>query len=121
MVVPVNVLVKPELYANPETVDFGQVDRADLLRNPSMSELLTQTVMVRKRSGGFVIVEATSDLPFVSVHRTPDGDVSSDAFRIEVGLLSDRLTPGSIEGSIRLVTNDPLFPELIIPVRGRVR
>jgi len=121
MMVPVNVLVKPELYANPETVDFGQVDRAGLLRNPSMNELLTQTIMVRKRNGGFVIVNATSDLPFVSIHRTPDGGASSDAFRIEVGLVTDRLMTGSIDGSIRLVTDDPRFPEVIIPVRGQIR
>ena len=48
--IPVNVLVKPDVFANPETIDFGNVSiRA--ARQLTAKAMLTQTVIVRRRQG----------------------------------------------------------------------
>jgi Protein of unknown function (DUF1573) len=120
LMVPVNVLVKPDLYANPETVDFGRVALKELADNPSVLDLLTQSVIVRKRAGNFSITNVTSDIPFVTIRRSPEGEGSSEVFRIDVALMKDRLRPGSISGSLRILTDDKQFPELIVLVRGEI-
>jgi len=121
LMVPVNVLVKPDVYANPETVDFGRVSLSELTKNPSVLDLLTQSFIVRKRAGTFSITSVTSDIPYVSIRRSPDGEGSSEVFRIDVSLIKDRLRPGPMSGSLRIRTDDKQFPELIVPVRGEIQ
>jgi hypothetical protein len=40
---------------------------------------------------------------------------------MDVSLVADRLERGTINGAIRLRTNDPIFPQVVVPVRGEVR
>jgi hypothetical protein len=120
LMVPVNVLVKTELYANPEKVDFGKVALAQLGAGASMLDLLTQSFIVRKRAGRFSITGLTSDLPFLSLRRLPDAG-EAEGFRIDVALSKDGLRPGPISGSITLLTDDKQFPRLVIPVSGEVQ
>jgi hypothetical protein len=121
LMVPVNVLVKPDVYANPETVDFGRVALRELAHNSSALDLLTQSFIVRKRAGNFSITTVTSDIPFVTIRRSPDGEGSAEAFRIDVALMNNRLQPGPISGTIRILTDDKEFPELIVAVRGEIQ
>ncbi len=121
VMVPVNVLVKPDVYANPETVDFGRVALTELAHNSSVLDLLTQSFIVRKRAGSFSIVSVTSDIPFVTIRRSPEGESGGAAFRIDVALMKDRLQPGPISGNIRILTDDKEFPELIVSVRGEIQ
>ena len=116
--VPVNIIVKPDLSASPDAVDFGQVSLKELARNPSSADLLRQTLIVRKGSGKFSITALSSDVPGVTALQSPEGSTSSDAFRIDVVLVADRLQAGPINGSIRIRTNDQRIPEIIVPVRG---
>ena len=76
-----------DVYANPETVDFGPVAARELADNSSVLDLLTQSFTVRKRAGSFSITAVTSDLPFVTIRRSPEGKGSSEAFRIDVALM----------------------------------
>jgi len=121
LMVPVNVLVKPDVYANPETVDFGRVALTELAHNSSVLDLLTQSFIVRKRAGTFSITTVTSDIPFVTIRRSSEGEGSAEAFRIDVALMKDRLQPGPISGTIRIITDDKEFPELIVAVRGEIQ
>lgn len=121
LMVPVNVLVKPDVYANPEAIEFGRVASKELADKPSLVDLLTQSVIVRKRSGRFSITSVTSDISFLSIRRSPDGEGSSESFRIDVALTKDRLQRGPINGTIRILTDDKQFPELIVPVRGEIQ
>ena len=120
LMVPVNVLVKPDVYANPETVDFGRVSMTELANNPSVLDLVTQSFIVRKRAGSFSIISVTSDVPFVTIRCSPHGK-SSEVFRIDVALTRDRVRPGPISGSIRIRTDDKQFRELIVSVRGEIQ
>ena len=42
-------------------------------------------------------------------------------FQFDVGLDMDRMVPGKIDGTIIIKTDDPEFPELVIPVRGEIK
>jgi hypothetical protein len=117
--IAVNVLVKTEVYVNPEAVDFGRVSLSELARAPSLTELLTQTVLVKKRQGEIEIKAIRSDLDFLQITRSPEG--KSGSFRIDVGVDKERLRPGPITGSIHVTTNDAITRELLIPVRGEVQ
>lgn len=121
LMVPVNLLVKPGVYANPGTVDFGRVNASTLASDAAISDPVPETVIVRKRSGLFSITSVTSDIPFVSIRRSPDGTASSEAFRIDVALVKGRVQPGPIRGSVRIRTDDKEFPELILYVRGEIQ
>lgn len=112
----VNVLIKSDVYANPEDVDFGRVKLADLAGRPNMLALLTQTFIVKKRQGELGITGVVTDLPFLAIARDPPG--RSQIHRFDVGLDFEKLAAGPIDGSIRITTDDSRFPELIIPVRG---
>jgi len=117
--IAVNIFVKTEVYANPEVVDFGTVSLDDLAKAPSLLAALTQTLLIKKREGEFEIKALASDIAFLRISRSPGG--SSGTFRIDVGLDRDRLRPGLITGSIRIVTSADASSELSIPVRGELR
>lgn len=117
--VPVNVLVKTDVYVNPETVEFGQISLNTLVKNPSLMDLLTQTFFVKKRQGKFEIKSVTSSLPFLWVAMTPGSP--SETFRIDVGLIREQLRVGKISGNINIRTTDPRFPIFEVPVRGEIQ
>jgi len=114
----VNVFVKDDLYASPEFVDFGDVSSQEL-RNPMLNKLLVQSFTLKKRRGPFTITEVSSDVTGVKIASDPAG--ASDSFRIDVSLTPALVQPGSLAGTIRIRTDDRLFPEVVIPIRGTVR
>jgi uncharacterized protein DUF1573 len=113
----VNVFVKNDLYAAPESVAFDEVT-IDQLRRPMVATLLGQSVIVRKRQGQFRITDISTDVRGLRIDRSPSSAESSAAFRIDIGLEPDKVQPGSLDGSIRISTDDKEFPELAIPVKG---
>ena len=56
----------------------------------------------------------------MTIQRSPEGE-ASEAFRIDVALIKERLQPGPIGGSIRILTDDKQFPEIVVPVRGEIQ
>ena len=116
--VPVNVLVKADVYANPEAIDFGDIEAAALRRNAGLITLTTQTILVRRRQGPFEITASRTDLPALEVRISPGSEA---VHRVEVSLSPARLSPGALTGTITLTTSDPRHPTIAIPVRGRVR
>jgi hypothetical protein len=117
--VAVNVFVKPDVYASPEVVDFGQLDLEQLRRTPALRDALTQVVGIRRRQGPFVITSVETDIAGLDVTLSPSGP--TDTFRMDVTLIPDQIKPGTIDGTIWLRTEDPIFPEVALPVRGEVR
>ena len=117
--VAVNVFVKPDLYASPEVVDFGQVNLDDLRRTPALRESSAQVVGIRHRRGPFTITSVQADVPGLNVKVAPSGPAST--FRLDLALDPAQMAPGTINGAVRLRTSDPMFPEVVVPVRGDVR
>jgi hypothetical protein len=118
--VSVNVLVKTDLYANPEAVDFGTVSLKEVDRSPHLLELLTQPVILRRRQGTFEIKSVESSIPAVQVVQEP-AKGRSESFRLDVSLVRSQLQPGPLEGSIRILTTADDFPEIVLKVSGTVR
>jgi hypothetical protein len=118
LTIPVHVWIKPDLYANPDVVDFGTVSRAALLQ-PEGAAALTQTAMLKRRTGAFEIKSIASDSPIIAATQEPSGP--SGSFAIQVRLRPELLAPGArVDGKIRVATNDPEFPNIVIPVTGAV-
>jgi len=117
--VPVNVFVKADVYANPEEVDFGEIDLAALKRNPARLPLLTQTFLVKRRQGPFAIRTYSTDVPGLVITSSPGQVDAIHQFTVSISL--DKLTAGPLEGSIKIQTSDPQFPEVDIPVHGNIR
>lgn len=118
--ISVNVLVKNDLYVNPETVEFGRVSLDSLTKNPRLIDLLGQTFLVKKRHGEFEIKSIASDVPALRIVQSPAAG-RSETFRIDIGLDRNELKPGKVTGSLRIRTDDSEFPELVVPVRGELR
>ena len=116
--VPVNIFVKADMYANPELVDFGTVELASVRRNPALLPLLSQKVLVKRRQGPFEIRAPSIDVPGLVV-KTSTG--KEDTHEVNVSLTPDKLVAGPMTGHVRLVTTDGRFPEIRIPVRGRIQ
>lgn len=117
--IPVHVWVKPDLYANPEAVDFGSVAAEELLKNPATRELLTQTFLVKKRKGEFEIKKVASDLEVLEVRKDPPNGKSS-TYRIDIALNPQKIKAGKLAGSVEIETDDKSFPLITVPVTGRV-
>jgi hypothetical protein len=116
--IPVHLWVKPDLYANPAEVDFGTVS-AEQARQPGAAAFLTQTLVLKRRTGTFQIKSIASASPLIAVTRSPEGP--SDSFTIQMKLRPEALTPGAkLDEKIRVKTSDPAFPEIVIPVTGAV-
>lgn len=114
---PVHLWVKPDLYANPETIEFGNVRIQDVER-PDIAAPLTQTFFVKHSSGAFEITSIDCDFAAVAVTQSPAGP--SDSFQINVRLRPDALSLGNINGKIRVTTTVPRYPELVIPLTGAI-
>ena len=116
---PVHLFVKAGLYANPDSIDFGQVS-ADLVRNNSARRsFLTQTFLLKKRNGNFKITKLTSDVPGIEITQDPAHQQSS-TYRIDVTLDPQQIRLGKLEGSLKIDTNDRDFPLINVPVTGYV-
>src|SRR5205809_689419 len=116
---PVHVLVKADVYANPDEIDFGEVALDRLRPQPRAAQFLEQTAFVKKRGGAFRLRGIRSTVHALEIRATPSSTASS-TFRIDVGLRAEALRPGSLNGTIFIDTDDPTFPRLTIRVRGQV-
>jgi hypothetical protein len=114
--IPVHLWIRPDLYANPDRVELGDVRIADAAAAEGGSAV-AQTFFLRHR-GPFRITALRCDSPMVEVTRSPAG--VSATFEIEVRLRPPALRPGILDARIQVTTNDPRFPELTIPVSGRL-
>ena len=110
--VPVYLWIKPDLYANPENVDFGTLRLEDVQRSDA------RTVFLKRRGDAFRITAVVCDSSALDVAHSPAG--RSNSFRIDVRLRPDALRRGSLDGKIRVMTSDPGFPEVVILVSGSV-
>ena len=117
--IPVHLFVKADLYANPETFDFGAVPLERVRKDPALLSLLRQGIFVKKRRGTFRLRGVRSDVAALDLQTTPSSG-ESGSFEIFAGLRADALRPGSLDGTVTIETDDPEFPLLKIPVRGRI-
>jgi hypothetical protein len=117
--IPVHVFVKPDLYANPEAVDFGSISAEELRKKRMTAELLTQTFLVKRRQGEFEIKKVTAGVAGIEVSKDPPHGRSS-SYRINVALDPHIVQVGKLDGFVEIETNDRDFPRIKVPVTGKV-
>lgn len=120
MGVEINILVKDEVYASPETVEFGQLSLSQLQQQTGVMELLRHTLVVSNRHGAMRITGLTTDVPGLQLTQDPPVSTNARTFQLEVGLVPQQLKTGKLSGDIELTTNNPHIPRLRIPVSGTV-
>lgn len=113
-----NVLVKPDIYITPESLEFGQVNLTKIKENPSILNLIEQDFLVKRKIGDMTVKGISTDVPFLKLTLDPVGKAQN--FQIDVGLALDKLAPGKFNGSIILETDDPEFSKLSVPVSGEI-
>jgi len=117
--IPVNILVKDVVYASQSAVDFGDIDFAQLRAHPELQQTFSHVVVVRSRSRQFEIKSIASDVAGLRVSHTPQ--FASQSFELQFGLEPEALRPGAFAGNIRILTTDPVVPELTVAVRGNIK
>lgn len=83
-----------------------------------MRGFLSQTLMVYQMGGEGFEIGVQTDVPFLSL--SPARSKFKDRYQIEVAVIPEKLKSGAINGSIIVVTNDPEFPQLVVPVKAVV-
>jgi hypothetical protein len=116
--IEMNILVKPDVFVTPETLDFGRINLTQVKSNSSLLNLLEQDFLVKRKTGDMTIKGISADFPFLKLTQDPIGKAQN--FQVNVGLAQDKLKPGKFSGSIILETDDPKFSKLAIPVSGEI-
>jgi Protein of unknown function (DUF1573) len=113
-----NTLLRERVYTFPDVVDFGTIRLSDVDRAPQLLQRLAQTLMVYQFGGADFRVTLRTDLPQLAFtsERGPQGD----RYQNTLTLIQQKLTPGVIQGSIFVETNDKEFPVLVVLVSGDV-
>jgi hypothetical protein len=117
--IPVHLFVKPDLYANPDRVDFGSFSAEKLRSDSRQAQVLSQSFLVKRRKGSFAITRLASDLKGVNIQKDPAQGRSS-SYRIDVTLDPQHISPGKMEGFIEIHTDDKEFPEVKVRVAAQV-
>jgi len=115
--IQVNVLVKPEVYLTPDSIDFGPVRLMDI-QNPSTRNFLTQTLVIQRHRNKMNISDISSDIDILIYGSDPPGP--SSVFRVDIKLDPNKVHLGKFTGSIIIATDDPDHPTLEVPVYGEI-
>ena len=113
-----NTYIKERVYTFPDALDFGTIQPYALKSKPNMIPFLHQTLMVYQVGGKNFQVSASTDIPFLQL--APAASSMGDRYQIEVRVVPEKLQRGTYNGHILIVTNDPEFPRLEVPVRAVV-
>ena len=119
VVIQANTFVHERVYAFPETIDLGAINESELKSNPSLTNLINQTLMIYQEDGTNFHVTAKSDLPFL-ITRT-EASATGKQVQVEVALNAEQLPAGDFNGHLELITNDREFPRMEIKVKGQIR
>jgi hypothetical protein len=119
--IPVKLLIKNEVYAIPDYIDFGTF-KLDALEQAAHGEkmMIGKVLLERRHRPGQkdFQISIASDLPFLKVENSPlDG---GRTYQLSVYLVKAKLVRGSFNGKIRVHTNDKMVPLVIIPVIGNI-
>ncbi|NIX15713.1 MAG: DUF1573 domain-containing protein [Candidatus Dadabacteria bacterium] len=128
--IPVYTFLKEKVYANPPGINYGIIDKNQILAKKELLNFLNQSVFVYKHGGGDFKIEFESVPEYLNIKRTPEEGSASvinipnqgktDVFEIIVTPNIDKIKIGKFNDSIKLKTNDKDFPEIEFPVFGEV-
>lgn len=117
LIVQANTKIKARVYHFPDSVDLGALP-FKVATDTNSAKVLSQTLMVYRLDTDDFEVEATIDLDYInmSVERGPNGD----RYQMDLTLIPEKVSPGPIEGTVTIKTNDKEFHTLEVPVTGYI-
>lgn len=115
--VPVHLFVMPELFASPESIDFGDVPLS-ALRDAGAASVFGKTILLTGREP--FRIESTQGPPRLTIAVTPS-EGTSRVFRVEVGLSLKDVGDGPLGGSIRIRTSGSPVAVVSVPVAGAIK
>lgn len=128
--IPVYTFLKEKVYANPPGINYGVIDKKEILAKKELLNFLNQSVFIYKHKGEDFKIEFESVPEYLSIKRTPEQGSASvinipnqgktAVFEIIVTPNIDKIKIGKFNDSIKLKTNDKDFPSIEFPVFGEV-
>jgi hypothetical protein len=125
--IPVFTLLRDQVYVNPPELDLGQISLEQIEKHPDSLKFKTETLYVYKYRGEDFRIQVDAVPSFVAVEKSPaDGPGAvvnipqqgrTAIFEIKVAPIREQLRLGTLEGTIRIRTNDPEFSEILVPIR----
>jgi hypothetical protein len=125
--IPVFTLLRDRVYVNPPELDLGQISLEQIEQHPHSLRFKTETLYVYKYRGENFRIQVDASPSFVAIKKTPaDGPGAmvniprqgrTAIFEIAVAPIREELKLGTLKGTIRIRTNDPEFPEVLVPIR----
>ena len=111
--------IRDRVYAFPDILDFETIDVNYLKAHSTMVGFQTQSLTVFRAGSADLQISVETDVPFLrlSTHQSPQ---FKDRFNITASIDPAKLRAGPVKGAIVVLTNDPEFPKLTIPVSGTV-
>jgi hypothetical protein len=129
--IPVFTFLKERVFFNPTAVDFGRIRLDQVAAEPDLLDHRKVSLFVYQLGGSDFRIRVESAPPYLAIERTPaegPGSVvdiprqgQTAIFELALSLDAKRLVPGSFDDELRLSTNDPEFPLLVLPVHLEVR
>lgn len=105
--------VVEEVSASPEEVRFSMVRLEDL----DQKVLAVKKIRISKRDAAdFEVLDASADVPFISVRVEPE--VEGQSYHVLVEVDPAMAEKGELQGTLTVRTNDERFPELSVPISG---
>lgn len=104
------------VHTFPDTIDFGTISIDYLKAHSEMVESLAQSLMVYQDGGKNFQIAAGTDVPFLELSTSQANLKDRDEVRVAV--VPQKLKSGTVNGAVVIVTNDPEFQRLTIPVRA---
>ncbi len=117
--VQANTAVHERVYTFPEAINFKTIPVATLKGRPQLIQNLSQLLMVYQHGGTSFKISARSDVPFLRL--TLQQAQLKDRYGIQIEIIPEKLTTGEVQGSIIVTTNDPEFPQIIVPTSATVQ
>lgn len=117
--IPVNTFVREKVRTFPDSVFMGRYPLSEIRDNPATAKQRAQILMVYREDTTDFQITVSSDVPYlkISSERGPKGDRYENTIWID----PDLAQAGKIKGNIIIKTNDPDFPELMVPVTGDIQ
>jgi hypothetical protein len=108
--------VNERVHVFPDRIDFGTISIDYLKAHSETVESLATSLMVYQDGGKDFKISATTDVPFLEL-ATFQAQLK-DRYEVRVTVVPEKLKSGEVNGAIVVVTNDPEFQRLTIPVRA---
>jgi hypothetical protein len=111
-----NTNVNERVHTFPDAIDFGMINIGYLKTHADNAGSLTKQIMVYQEGGNNFQISAQTDLPFLQLS-TFQAQLR-DRYELRAAMIPERLKAGTVNGAIVIVTSDPEFRRVTIPVKA---